>query len=257
MKNVMIIAATFALATLTACGSTDTVDGLSRVVGPPVASSSEATATVKPRPMRGNFTYMADAGLFSDCATGRRLPVAMEADFIGLERAYLDTVEEAGQPLMVSIDGSIVERPPMEGHGTEEVVLVDRFIAVLIGETCAQAKPDASLRNTRWAVTEIRASKVYVGAGKREPFILFESDTGNIRGYAGCNQLMGSYEADGSRLSFGTLSTTKRYCADSMKIEDSLLVALRSVTGFEISGDTLTLLDPKGKTIRFEARYLE
>lgn len=258
MKTTTIISAFTVIASLTACGSTDTVDGLSRVVDPPPTVSSKVPDTEsKVLMMRGHFTYMADAALFADCATGQRLHVAMEADYIGLERAYLDSVSEAGQPLLVSIEASIVERPAMEGDDVEEVVLVNRFDSILQDESCAPEKPDAALRNTHWALTRIRTTRVYVGAGKREPFIMFESTTNNIRGYTGCNQLMGSYQMEGSQLTFGTLSTTKMYCADTMKVEDTFLVALRSVTAFEVSGDTLTLLDSKGREILFEARYFE
>ena len=40
---------------------------------------------------RGRFTYMADAALFEDCGSGLRFPVAMEADYLAAERAYLET----------------------------------------------------------------------------------------------------------------------------------------------------------------------
>jgi copper homeostasis protein (lipoprotein) len=43
----------------------------------------------------GEMTYMADAARFTECLTGRSYPVVMEADFIAMERAYL---EHAGRP---------------------------------------------------------------------------------------------------------------------------------------------------------------
>ena len=52
--------------------------------------------------MRGLFTYMADAALFEDCASGQRYPVAMEADYISAERVYLEARSEPGAPLLVS-----------------------------------------------------------------------------------------------------------------------------------------------------------
>ena len=38
--------------------------------------------------LRGMFRYMADAGLFTECSTGQRWPVAQEADNATLEREY-------------------------------------------------------------------------------------------------------------------------------------------------------------------------
>ncbi len=62
--------------------------------------------------MRGLFTYMADAALFEDCASGQRYPVAMEADYISVERVYLEARSEPGAPLLVVIRvGSSRDRP--------------------------------------------------------------------------------------------------------------------------------------------------
>jgi copper homeostasis protein (lipoprotein) len=50
--------------------------------------------------MRGMFQYMADAALFHECATGRKLPVAQEEGYLDLERTYLETRETPGQPIL-------------------------------------------------------------------------------------------------------------------------------------------------------------
>ena len=86
--------------------------------------------------MRGLFTYMADAALFEDCVSGHRSPVAMEAGYLELERAYLELRREPGAPLLVTIQGSIEPRPPMEGDGEIDTVVVKRFEAAFPGEDC-------------------------------------------------------------------------------------------------------------------------
>jgi len=70
-------------------------------------------------PFTGEMRYMADAALFTDCRTGRTLPIAMEADYLKMERAYLKAVVEPGAPMYVTFEGFIVPRPKMEGesHG--------------------------------------------------------------------------------------------------------------------------------------------
>ena len=57
--------------------------------------SADASDATKERPLpsgtmslQGMYRYMADAGLFLDCATREQWPVAMEADNAALERAY-------------------------------------------------------------------------------------------------------------------------------------------------------------------------
>lgn len=86
--------------------------------------------------MRGLFIYMADAALFEDCASGQRYPVAMEADYISAERAYLEARSEPGAPLLVSFEGRLEPRPPMEGDGVVEMIVIDRFDAAHPGEDC-------------------------------------------------------------------------------------------------------------------------
>jgi uncharacterized lipoprotein NlpE involved in copper resistance len=39
--------------------------------------------------MRGIYSYMADATIFMECQTGRKLSVALEGNNLSLERAYL------------------------------------------------------------------------------------------------------------------------------------------------------------------------
>ena len=94
----------------------------------------------------GALRYMADAASFTECLTGRRYPVAFEADWPSAERAYLATVTEPGG-CHTTFEGSLVERPKMDGEGTEPTLVVSRFIAVWPGEgvadtaTCRRIRP--------------------------------------------------------------------------------------------------------------------
>ena len=77
--------------------------------------------------MAGMYEYLADAGWLTDWASGKRAPVAMEADNAALERAYLGVREEPGAAVLVTLEGRIAGRPPMEGEGTREHLIVERF----------------------------------------------------------------------------------------------------------------------------------
>ena len=48
--------------------------------------------------MNGEVIYMADAMVFQECLTGRTYPVAMEADYLPLEQAYLANRSAPGAP---------------------------------------------------------------------------------------------------------------------------------------------------------------
>lgn len=86
--------------------------------------------------LAGDMTYMADAARFTEYRTGRRYPVAMEADFVSMQKGYREVVKEPGAKLYVTFEGSIVDRPKMEGDGVERNVVVKRFIEALPGERC-------------------------------------------------------------------------------------------------------------------------
>ena len=84
----------------------------------------------------GEMHYMADAATFVECLTGRRYPIAMEGAFRDLQAGYREAVSEPGAALYVTFDGSIVERPKMEGTGIQPTVVVTRFIKAWPGQTC-------------------------------------------------------------------------------------------------------------------------
>jgi len=94
--------------------------------------------------LSGEMAYMADAARFTDCSTGRSYPVAMEADFVKMERAYLAAVKQPGARLYVQFEGTIVDRPKMEGEGSEPTVVVTRFLEVEAQKSCkpAEAPPE-------------------------------------------------------------------------------------------------------------------
>jgi len=85
------------------------------------------------------FRYMADAARFEDCLTGRSYPVAMEGDYIQLERAY----QEAAKPSRVRADGELRGRhhpqAGMEGDALIPTVVVRRFIGVWPSQRCERA----------------------------------------------------------------------------------------------------------------------
>jgi uncharacterized lipoprotein YbaY len=102
----------------------------------------------------GLFRYMADAPSLELCATGARLPVAMEGDYLKLEKAYLGALprRKAGQPLLVNLEGLITQRPsPEPWQAPVRTVVVERFGGVHPGRDCPQhglSSAQPTLRST-------------------------------------------------------------------------------------------------------------
>jgi heat shock protein HslJ len=122
----------------------------------------------------------------------------------------------------------------------------------------ASRSPPGSLENTYWKLTRLGDVPVAVAPRQREPHLIFSSETQRVGGSGGCNQLGGSYQLKGNRLSLDSLVTTLMACAEGMETEKAFLDALRRVSGWRIAGQQLELVDGAGNVIaRFEARDLE
>lgn len=112
--------------------------------------------------LTGMFTYLADAAVIILCADGRQLPVATENDYISLERAYLQADISPGQPLLVSVDGLITQRPAMEeSQPPRPTLVVERFIEVQPHGTCGNPPADMHLCGSRWNLVQLGDTSDY------------------------------------------------------------------------------------------------
>ncbi len=202
------------------------------------------------------YEYMADAGLFTDCISGKKVPVAMEADNATLERAYLGAREQPGDAVLVTVQGRLEQRPPMEGEGTREHLIVERFEQVWPTESCEKSTVETPLQNTYWKLVELNGARVETHPDQREVHILLRADEQRLTGFAGCNQMMGSYETVGDSVSFGLMASTMMACPH-LDEETTFLGAMEGVTRFVILGESLVLSSDTAAVARFKAVYFE
>lgn len=73
-----------------------------------------------PMPLTGLYTYMADAAVFKDCATGKTFPVANN---IALERGYLAAQRAPGEPVFLMLNGHFSVQPSMEEGQMEKALI--------------------------------------------------------------------------------------------------------------------------------------
>ena len=219
----------------------------------------DGATLIEPRlTMRGMYRYMADAALFEECLSGRRFQVAQEADNIALEKAYLDARQEPGEPLLVSLQGRIAERPAMEGDAPVLTVVPERFFGVWPGETCGARGSVSELEDNYWKLTRLGDQPVPAFDGQREPHLIFHSEEGRVSGTGGCNQLSGGYEIDGPSIAFGLMASTMMACPDGKDVDQALMAALEKARSFRKTAHHLELLDDEGTVIaRFEAREMQ
>ena len=207
-------------------------------------------------PLRGMFSYLADGPSLTECVTGHRFPVAQEEDYVTVERAYMALRPAPGEPIIIEMEGRLTRRPIGERGVLTEAIVVDRFDRVRLGEICARhAMSKASLTNTYWRPVEIDGKSVTVAAGGREPHLTLVPENNLLRGFGGCNQMQGRFEAQGSELRFSGTAATRMFCQETMEQEQALFQALEATATYKIIGETLELYDVTGRLLaRFESR---
>lgn len=204
--------------------------------------------------MSGMYSYLADAGSFAECLTGRRLPVATVADNAALERAYLEARAEPGAPLLAVVEGRIAALPPMEGAGTVPQLEPLAFIRLEPGATCDAPFTEAPLEGTEWRLTRLGDQSIRPDDGQGSPEITLDEATGRFAGSGGCNRLMGGYTAKGDTIAFGETASTMMYCDGLMETEAGMIAALGAARGWRVLGRQLDLLGEDGALLaRFTA----
>jgi copper homeostasis protein (lipoprotein) len=206
--------------------------------------------------MRGMFRYMADAGIFTECSTGQRWPVAQEGDNARLEREYSNVRKEPGGPVMVSVEGRVAMRPKMEGPGLQPTLVPDRFIGAFPADTCGPRPATAPLDTTSWKLTRLGGTSVSSTGPEREPGLVLDAAAKRVSGSGGCNRFTGSYARAGADgLTFGPSASTMMACVDGMETESAFLKAMSHVRTYNILGTILEMYDEAGTLLaRFEAR---
>lgn len=134
--------------------------------GRPIASQlnytlnrSSLLSPIEPRvTLEGHFSYFADSAQLEDCATGRRMPVAMEGGYLQLERAWSRSGAKPQQPLPVRVEARIAERVNMEGP-KRPTVIVERVVQTGTRVSCTQ--PAAAAAPGPFAALTERVVRVF------------------------------------------------------------------------------------------------
>lgn len=118
-------------------------------------------------------------------------------------------------------------------------------VAILVTRTHIDPMPpepqiDQQLINTTWHVTSIGGSPI---TGE-QPLTLTIAPDLRADGHAGCNSYFTQATIEGSKLQFAPPAATLKACLpDLMAQESAFFAALIAVAGYEISEDSLRLLD--------------
>jgi len=209
--------------------------------------------------LRGLYSYMADAGMFIECQSHLRLPVAQEQDNAELESAYGKVRRSTAERILAEVEGQVAMRPKVDGTGLQPTLVVEHFVSLgQPGETCGGQASTAQLQDTLWELSTLGNDPVKLQEKQRPVNLVLSSQQQRVSGFGGCNRLIGAYELDGEKLSFGKMASTMMACPPPfMQMERDFHGLLEKVKAWKIDGERLELLDEQGKSLaRFESRYL-
>ena len=184
----------------------------------------------------------------------------MTADYLAMERSYLQRQSGPAVPMLVSFEGRIEVRKGMEGPPREHMV-VDRFGSAQPGRTCEsmaadKGKTTATLRDSSWKLKELGGAKVVVASTQHEVRITLASEGARLTGFSGCNQLIGSYESKDQALRSHPAGTMMACEPALMDPERKVVSALEATTAYRIEGQRLILLNGEKELASFEATAL-
>ncbi len=168
----------------------------------------------------------------------------LDGDAIAFEGFAL-TQMACDEPLMALDQAYLAALSSVDGYQVSGDALVLTGANVALSYA---AEAQAPLVGTAWILDSIASgdavSSVSVAAD------LTFADDGAVSGSGGCNRFNGSYETDGSSLSFSPLATTRMACEDVVMVEElAVLAGLEATASYSIDGSTLSLLDASGQLI--------
>jgi heat shock protein HslJ len=119
------------------------------------------------------------------------------------------------------------------------------FASGVLGACAASPETPLELDGTQWTLASADAGPLASLAAKSEVTLNFEA--ARIAGYGGCNQYSGSYTLQGTTVTVGPVSATKRGCiGDGDVIERAWFAVLGAPFTVERSGETLTVRGADG-----------
>lgn len=123
------------------------------------------------------------------------------------------------------------------------------FAIALISMTFAITSCSSSIPvESHWCVETLYANgdTIAIPAG-HNPGISFLKGN-KIAGETGCNIFFGYFEADGDKITFTNMGSTRMMCPQ-MEFENSYMNALNDISSFTIVQDTLTFKDKEGNIV--------
>ena len=155
-------------------------------------------------------------------------------------------------PSEFRVDGLAVEADATRRDDLVSIGMVGPMVDLLrIRKATSKETEPSGLSGTSWRLEDLSGT----GVLDHVQATLALAADGAVSGNASCNQFHGTATVTGSPVSFGTLATTRKACAEAvMNQEQRYLEALRRAERFERKGSILYIyVAGKSDPLRFTA----
>jgi heat shock protein HslJ len=123
----------------------------------------------------------------------------------------------------------------------KNIALALTLLITLSANKCKNGPTEmTSLLDKKWVFQSIAGSALSLPEGTEMPWLQLAGD--QLQGFGGCNNLMGGYTMEGTKLSFSDIGSTKKYCEGVQPTENAITGLLRQVDGYKMEGGLLKLL---------------
>ncbi|MBF8962724.1 META domain-containing protein [Pontibacter sp. FD36] len=99
---------------------------------------------------------------------------------------------------------------------------------------------DTELKSSYWILLSLQDQQFQDNPENRTAYIRFEAGENELKGYTGCNRLMGRYSVNNGSLKLTNLGTTRAMCP-IIEQENLLMAVLEKADSYRIAGEILTL----------------
>lgn len=111
---------------------------------------------------------------------------------------------------------------------------------------------DTALQSSYWILFSLQDQQFKDNPETNTAYIRFEEGGNKLRGFTGCNRLMGNYSAAEGAIQLSGLSSTRAMCP-IIEQEELLLEVLKKADSYRIAGEVLTLFHQNEAVATFRA----
>lgn len=166
-----------------------------------------------------------------------------------------------GLRAMIKVEDSLVFTsttnidPFAEGQTKPIEIKLDRVARAKTAES--DNKSNVEFTDTYWKLMSLGENPAKLGVSEKELFIQFVADKNVIKGFSGCNNFTGAFEANQGKLTMGPVAGTRKMCMQGMEQEQAFLKSIGEFASYSVTGEALTVKSNKGVLIAtFESRYM-